>query len=485
MAMLIAIELFTLWFAINTLSSVRALVGAEGLYSKAQKDGIYTLTRYSLTHDEEDYNRYLEFMSVPLGDHKTRLELEKQNPDYAVARQGFLEGRIHSDDIDGMISLLRRFHNITYIKRAISLWTRGDSLIADLLPIADSIHQLIRSKNFRDPALIQLTKKIDPLNRELTTLEDEFSFTLGEGSRWLENIILKLLFAVALTVEITGLIITISVSRNITKGLNEIIRATRKIALGKLDEKATVFSGDEIGQVADAVNKMTDRLVRSNNELSQFANVASHDLQEPLRTITSYISMYQDQYGASLDETEKKYLDAIIRSTGRMQLLIKGILDYSLIGSDKTKSSIDLNQLIKSVLEDMEFTIRDSGVLVTVSELPTLVAYQEIRVVFQNLLSNAVKFRKADGVCTIRISASPGYKEWIFSIADNGIGIDQMYHQQIFTIFQKLHPRSRFEGAGIGLAHCTKIIELHGGRMWVDSEPGKGSTFYFTVTDNV
>jgi light-regulated signal transduction histidine kinase (bacteriophytochrome) len=161
--------------------------------------------------------------------------------------------------------------------------------------------------------------------------------------------------------------------------------------------------------------------------------------------------MYQDQYGASLDETEKKYLDAIIRSTGRMQLLIKGILDYSLIGSDKTKSSIDLNQLIKSVLEDMEFTIRDSGVLVTVSELPTLVAYQEIRVVFQNLLSNAVKFRKPDGVCTIQINASPGYKEWIFSIADNGIGIDRMYHQQIFTIFQKLHPRSRFEGAGIGL----------------------------------
>src|ERR1044071_9694737 len=132
MAILIAAELFTLWFAINTLSSVRALVGGEGLYSKAQKDAIYKLVQYAHTRNESDYNGFVQFMRVPLGDRKTRLELSKQNPDITIARAGFLEGRIHGNDIDGIISLLRRFHNVSYIKKAIGTWSRGDSLISGI-----------------------------------------------------------------------------------------------------------------------------------------------------------------------------------------------------------------------------------------------------------------------------------------------------------------------------------------------------------------
>src|SRR6266487_4813927 len=130
MAVLIAMELLTLWFAIHTLSSVRAFVGAEGLWSKAQKDAIYHLGKYYRSHDEEDYKAFQKFMAVPLGDHKTRLELLKKNPDMDIARQGFLEGRIHPNDIDGMIKLVRRFYNVSYINKAISIWTEGDSIIA-------------------------------------------------------------------------------------------------------------------------------------------------------------------------------------------------------------------------------------------------------------------------------------------------------------------------------------------------------------------
>ena len=119
MAVLIVVELLTLWFAIHTLSSLRALVSAEGLWSKAQKDGFYALDKYSRTHDETDYNAFVKFMSVPLGDHKTRMELLKENPDLNAAREGFIEGRVHPDDIDGMIKLLRRFHSVSYIKNAI------------------------------------------------------------------------------------------------------------------------------------------------------------------------------------------------------------------------------------------------------------------------------------------------------------------------------------------------------------------------------
>ncbi|MGZ4038293.1 MAG: response regulator, partial [Bacteroidia bacterium] len=222
MAVLIVIELFTLWFAIHTLSSVRAFVGAEGLWSKAQKDALYSLSKYYRTHNESDYENYRRLMEVPAGDHKTRVELFKPEPNLDTARAGFLQGRVHPDDIDGMIKLFRRFHSISYIHKAIVVWSEGDSIINRLAPLSLALHEeMIRADASREK-LDYIMDLIDPINKRLTMLEDEFSYTLGEGSRWLENIILKLLFAVALTVEITGLLITISVSRSITKGLNEI-----------------------------------------------------------------------------------------------------------------------------------------------------------------------------------------------------------------------------------------------------------------------
>src|ERR1044071_9484105 len=140
MALLIAIELFTLQFAIRTLSSVRTLVGAEGLWSKAQKDAAYSLQKYGRTHDEKDYRSYLNFLSVPLGDRKTRLELLKPHSDMAVARQGFLEGRFHPDDIDGAIKLLMRFHSVSYIEKAIGIWAKGDTLLDGMLSIGNRLH---------------------------------------------------------------------------------------------------------------------------------------------------------------------------------------------------------------------------------------------------------------------------------------------------------------------------------------------------------
>ncbi|MGC4096131.1 MAG: ATP-binding protein [Nitrospira sp.] len=482
MAVLIAIELFSLWFAINTLSSVRALVGAEGLYSKAQKDGIYKLAQYAQTRNETDYLQFLQFMNVPSGDHITRVELQKPTPDLSKARQGFLQGRIHENDIDGMISLLRRFHNNRYISKAIALWTKGDSLISRLSPLGDSIHGQISSGNIDPQKLNAWISDIDRLNHELTVLEDNFSYTLGEGSRWLENIILKLLLSIALTVEITGLILTISVSRSISRGLNEIIRATDKIAKGDLRERAKAYSMDEIGQVATAVNKMTEQLVNSNNELGRFAYVASHDLQEPLRTISSYISLYYSDYHDKLDDNEKRYLDTISRAVSRMQLLIAGILEYSQVGQEKKSSVIDTQKLVEEVVSNLDVTIRENKVEINMGELPVIQGYPELALLFQNLVVNAIKFRKTNELCVITINAFDKKTVWEFSIADNGIGIEKKYQEQIFTLFNKLHSRKEYPGAGIGLAHALKIAEMHGGKIWVESYPGKGSTFFFTIS---
>src|SRR5580704_6398842 len=258
MAFLIMLELLTLWFSMHTLSSVRSLVGAEGLWSKAQKDAIYQLGKYYRSMEERDYVDFTQLLAVPLGDHKARLELFKEDPDREIIREGFREGGVHPDDIDGIILLLRRFHNVHYIKQAIGIWTAGDSLLLKLISMSEEIHKEINSGAPSKSKLDSIFTQIDPLNRQLTILENKFSYTLGEGSRWLENIIFSLLFAVALTVEITGLLLSIYVARSMSKGLKAIITATRRVSGGDLNSRATVYSGDEIGEVAESVNQMTE-----------------------------------------------------------------------------------------------------------------------------------------------------------------------------------------------------------------------------------
>lgn len=481
MAILIAVELLTLWFSIHTLSSVRALVGAEGLWSKAQKDASFSLRKYYLSGDEADYLAFQKFMSVPLGDHKTRLELLKPDFDINVARQGFIEGRVHPDDIDGIIKVLRRFHQIYYIKKAITYWTEGDIMIAELLPIADNLHREISSGTPSKEKLDAYVAQLDPLNQQLTVLEDNFSYILGEGSRWLENLILKLLFSVALTVEITGLVLSISVSRGITKGLNELNRAATKIKQGDLTERATIFSNDEIGLAASSMNEMTEQLIRSNKELGQYAYITSHDLQEPLRTISNYVGLFQRKYKGNLDEHADEYLKYIVNATGRMQRLIKDLLDYSIIGNDKQTTLLDCNKVAHEVVHDLASAIDECEAIVEISKLPVIYAYSDLKLLFQNLISNAIKYRKTDEKLIVKMFAEEKNDAWLFGVADNGIGIEKMYLERIFIIFQKLHNQQEYAGTGIGLAHCKKIVELHGGRIWVQSEFGKGSTFYFTI----
>lgn len=260
MAVLIALELVTLGFAIKTLSAVRAFVGGEGLWSKAQKDAIFHLERYGHTRNTADYLEYQQFMRVPQGDAKARMELEKPNPDLATVYAGFIEGRNHADDVEGMAWLFRNFYWVSYIDDAIRIWKEADDYRLQLIPIADQLHSAIRSGTATQEEINAILHRITPINNQLTQLEDEFSFTLGEGSRWLENLIMKILLLLALTVEISGLLLTISVTRRMQKGLHEIIVTSDKISAGDRYARARAFSTDEIGQLAVSFNRMTDEL---------------------------------------------------------------------------------------------------------------------------------------------------------------------------------------------------------------------------------
>jgi signal transduction histidine kinase/ligand-binding sensor domain-containing protein len=231
-----------------------------------------------------------------------------------------------------------------------------------------------------------------------------------------------------------------------------------------------------------AIEAANKALAQKNVELEQFVYVASHDLQEPLRTTASFVDLLQRQYKGNLDERADKYLTFILQSSERMKVLIRDLLEYSRIGRKKDMRAFDCNKAMQEVVADLNLAIKERGAEIRFQDLPVIDAYPtEVKQLFQNLVANALKFRKPGVQPLITISGSQKEDAWEFVCKDNGIGIDPVHKERIFVIFQRLHTRTEYEGSGIGLANCKKIVELHGGNIWVESSPGEGAAFYFTI----
>ena len=228
-----------------------------------------------------------------------------------------------------------------------------------------------------------------------------------------------------------------------------------------------------------------EELASSNEELEQFAYISSHDLQEPLRMITSYLQLLQRKYQGNLDEKADKYINFAVDGAFRMQNLIIDLLEYSRVGTgDDEPENSDFEFILNKVLSDIKAVIKENNATISYDQLPEVMADStQMAQVFQNLILNGIKFHGEEAP-KIHISAEKKKNEWVFSVQDNGIGIDPQYSERIFEIFKRLNSRDRYPGTGIGLAICKKIVERHGGRIWVESESGKGSTFYFTLPIN-
>ncbi|MGE5499995.1 MAG: PAS domain S-box protein [Syntrophothermus sp.] len=232
----------------------------------------------------------------------------------------------------------------------------------------------------------------------------------------------------------------------------------------------------------DKLNRTIKKLEESNRELEQFAYIASHDLQEPLRMVSNYTQLLAKRYQPKLDETGREFINFAVNGAMRMQSLIKDLLAYSRITTKaRPFEPTDCNKILKEVFVDLKFAIEESKAVIISEPLPEIMADPtQFRQLLQNLLSNSLKFR-TERAPEIRISATLRENEWLFRISDNGIGIDPQYFERIFMLFQRLHDSGTYPGTGIGLAICKKIVERHGGRMFVESEPGRGTTFYFTI----
>jgi light-regulated signal transduction histidine kinase (bacteriophytochrome) len=238
----------------------------------------------------------------------------------------------------------------------------------------------------------------------------------------------------------------------------------------------------ELEQTKHELEKTVAELKRSNAELEQFAYVASHDLQEPLRMVASYTQLLAKRYHGKLDADADEFIGYAVDGATRMQRLIKDLLAYSRVTTQgQVFERVDSKVLLKEVLSNLRLAVEESRAVVTHGALPMVMADGvQLGQLLQNLIGNAIKFRSEE-VPWVHVSAERRTNEWLFSVRDNGIGIDPQYAERIFIIFQRLHNREEYPGTGIGLAMCKKIVERHGGRIWMKSQLGKGATFYFTL----
>jgi len=303
---------------------------------------------------------------------------------------------------------------------------------------------------------------------------------------------------------LTAVGVAVALRRLVNLPLARLTTSARRVAGGELEHSLRLRGPRDIEQLADDVDGMRRRLLaeldavrearnrlsdatleleRSNAELEQFAYVASHDLQEPLRKVTSFVQLLAERYRGQLDERADQYIGFAVDGSLRMQQLINDLLAFSRVGRAGSKRApVDLGRLARAAADDLQQVVQETGGEVVIDPLPELpVEASLLRAAFQNLIGNALKFH-GDDPPRVHVEGRREGREWLFSCTDNGIGIEPAYAERIFVIFQRLHSRDRYPGTGIGLAMCRKIIEYHGGRIWLDSGYGPpGARIWFTL----
>ncbi|MDX8054123.1 CHASE3 domain-containing protein [Lentzea sp. BCCO 10_0798] len=339
----------------------------------------------------------------------------------------------------------------------------------------------------------------DQLRAEVSALRTDiggFARQAREDLDEVAKIVLWLVIGmgVLLVVAICGL--SVLLHRLLVAPLANLAAHTRQVASGDFEHEIdadgpleTVMLGEDVNamrrrivQELEALDQRSAELQRSNAELEQFAYVASHDLQEPLRKVASFCQLLQRRYGGQLDERADQYIDFAVDGAKRMQGLINDLLAFSRVGRiTRERTMIDLDELVSQVVENFSDRVEETGATIVVGDLPSVRGEATLlSAVFQNLISNALKFRGSSAP-EITIGAERDGEVWKFSVRDNGIGIEPEYSDRIFVIFQRLHPKDAYPGTGIGLAMCRKIVEYHGGTIWLKTDVDSGTQFEFTL----
>lgn len=514
MALLLVLELCSLWIALETLSSTRAFVTGEALWSKGQKNAVTSLLFYAQSHNENDYQAFQDFLKVPLGDGKTLRALSRPVPDIPAAAAGLLEGRNHPEDTEGIIRLFLRFKNISFLKKAIGLWTTADSSLQELLVTGDQLHRMVSTGQVKENQLKVVLEKVKFINLKVTKLADEFSFTLGEGARLLERAVLWLIITLSLSIGIISILIAVSVSRGVVKGVREIIKGTDLVSRGILNARVKVYSGDEIGRLAIAFNQMTETLEQNLYHIQELKDTGvslkrekekaeasekakrlflakmSHEIRTPMNAILGFARLLEESLTT---REQQEYIRIIIKSGDSLLVILNDILDFSRMEAGKIvfeKLPFSPGAVIQTAMLMMEPKARQKDLFIECildRELPETVLGDSVRLnqVLLNLVSNSIKFTHTGHITIVARCVEEREEGYLlhFGVQDTGIGIPVEMQERIFESFEQVPGADvqRFGGMGLGLSIVKQLIELQRGELFVDSKPGQGANFYFRL----
>ncbi|MFJ8864476.1 ATP-binding protein [Streptomyces sp. NPDC102473] len=377
---------------------------------------------------------------------------------------------------------------------------RAEPLIAAVRasgPTGASSAPILRSKTEFDALRVLYNAQ----QSHLDDARDRARADLDDARTTRDRVLIALVICFVLTIVSIGLLL----HRVVGRPLAELTAASDRVRSGSFGNSIEVAGPSDVRAVAAAAEDMRRRLVaeladsqdretllaeqtaelrRSNSELEQFAYVASHDLQEPLRKVASFCQLLEKRYSKELDDRGRQYIDFAVDGAKRMQVLINDLLTFSRVGRvQQSWKPVDLESSLDRALSNLTLAVEESGATVVREDaLPELLGdATSLTMVWQNLIGNAIKFRRTDEPCRITVGCVREGEDWHLTVADNGIGIAPEFADKVFIIFQRLHARDEYEGTGIGLSLCRKIIEFHGGRIWLDPEPAEGTMFHFTL----
>ena len=485
-------------FAITIISGVRAYVAGEGLYAKYQKDAVFYLRRYVQTANESDYQNFSNAIMVPLGDGNARRALDKPSPDRDSAARFFRVGQNAPDDVPSLVKLFLRFRHFSFMDAAILIWREGDELTDQLADLGRKAHERIGGGRISPGERADLISHIDELNESLIVLENRFSRTLGEGSRWISQVVLRALLLADLVLLVVGFVASTMLGRSVVKEIDEISSAVGRIAQGDLSTRCTVEGSDEFVRLAEGVNKMASSIEHAQRELkhardnalqasrvkSEFLANMSHEIRTPLNVVLGYTDVLADEIDAQENEDMREHLDAIRRAGRRLNRTIQGILDFSKIEArafELRPQSVKLATMLERHVEDIRILAEQKNLRLrcVIDDPQATVLFDEycLSGALTNLLQNAIKFTE-EGSVTAKLYRGADRHLKIL-VTDTGIGIEPGYLARIFEPFSQEESgyTRRFEGNGLGLALTRSYLQLNGATISVRSEKGRGSTF--------